>query len=322
MRTNSFQDRSSDWNELQDLCDRLEYVPRRVTAQQRIRMAALYRSACADLARSEHASLPPRTVDSLHQLVTRSHDLLYAAPPVRWSHTLQTLFLTVPRHVVRDPCSYASFSLFFGLFFGALFCASRPDLVPQFAINVLSERGIDQLESSFAEKPDRMDSADDPMMASFYFRHNGSIGLKCFAGSVLLIPGLLTEAFNAVFLGTAFGYMLRQAEPIRPNFLAFVTAHAPFELMAIVLSAAAGLRIGIGWLSTGGVRRIDSMRRAGRRAVPILGVASTLFLMAGLIEAFISGSDVDYTIKLVIALASIVFLLVYFAAPFIRIRDE
>ena len=45
------------------------------------------------------------------------------------------------------------------------------------------------------------------------------------------------------------------------NFFEFVTAHGPFELTAIALAAAAGLRLGIGVFHTAGLTRRDSFVR-------------------------------------------------------------
>ena len=77
-------------------------------------------------------------------------------------------------------------------------------------------------------------------MAGFYIQHNTGIGLQCFAWGLLVVPGMLVTMFNAITLGAAFGYMARPDVPEGENFFHFVTAHGPFELTAIVLSAGRG----------------------------------------------------------------------------------
>ena len=74
---------------------------------------------------------------------------------------------------------------------------------------------------------------------------------------------MLVTMFNAISLGAAFGYMARPDVPAGENFFHFVTAHGPFELTAIVLSAGAGLRLGLSWMMTGGLTR--SVRAAQSR---------------------------------------------------------
>jgi uncharacterized membrane protein SpoIIM required for sporulation len=61
-------------------------------------------------------------------------------------------------------------------------------------------------------------------------------------------------------------------------------------LTAVVLSAGAGLRIGIGLLVTHGLSRLDSLKKSGWEAVPILAAGIILFFLAALIEGFISPS--------------------------------
>ena len=53
-----------------------------------------------------------------------------------------------------------------------------------------------------------------------------------------------------IVLGAAFGHMGTVEQ--RDNFFQFVTAHGPFELTAIVLSAAAGMRLGFSLVDTHG----------------------------------------------------------------------
>src|SRR5437773_2183469 len=85
----------------------------------------------------------------------------------------------------------------------------------------------------------RAASRNDTTMAGFYIQHNTTIGLQCFAyGLFFGIGSLYQLASNATILGTVFGYMA--TSPSARNFFTFVTAHAPFELTAIVLAGAAG----------------------------------------------------------------------------------
>ena len=91
-----------------------------------------------------------------------------------------------------------------------------------------------------------------------------------------------------------------------------MTAHGPFELTAIVLSAAAGLRLGIGWIYTQGLTRGASLRKTATEAMPLMGAAMLMFFLAALIEGFVSPSALRYPIKAAVALISSGFLTAYF----------
>ena len=148
-------------------------------------------------------------------------------------------------------------------------------------------------------------------MAGFYIGHNATIGLRCFAFGLLAgIGGLYETVFNAATLGAMFGYMAHS--PSAANFFHFVTAHGPFELTAVVLMAAAGMRLGFSMIDTRGRSRADAVYRAARRSVPVMSVGVVLFLLAAGIEAFVSPSAAPYRRESGRRRLSIVMLLSYF----------
>jgi uncharacterized membrane protein SpoIIM required for sporulation len=133
---------------------------------------------------------------------------------------------------------------------------------------------------------------------------------------LFVLPGMITLTFNAVHLGAVFGYMFRpEIGDASINFKNFVTAHGPFELTAIVLSAGAGLKIGLSWLLTNGLSRVDSLTKTAREALPIAMCAVALFCFAAVIEGFVSptsSSFMPWWIKGFVAMCSSFLLMVYF----------
>ena len=79
-------------------------------------------------------------------------------------------------------------------------------------------------------------------------------------------------------------------------------AHGPFELTAIVLSAGAGLRLGVSLLVTGGLSRLASLQKTAGEAMPLMGAAMALFFLAAMIEAFLSPSGAPYELKFGVAM--------------------
>ena len=139
---------------------------------------------------------------------------------------------------------------------------------PEFGRTVLGKAKIEELERFPATLSDR-DANIDVGMAGYYVWNNPGIGLRCFAlGLIFGIGGLFATVYNAAGIGAAFGHMATL--PKHEGFFNFVTAHGPFELTGIALSAAAGMRLGFALVNTQGRRRIDSLRR--RRRVPADGL--------------------------------------------------
>ena len=301
------ESRQSQWRELEVLCGRLEGASRRrVLPGVAARFAFLYRAACADLALADAYQLPPATVHYLHQLVGRAHNQLYRGRAFRWKQWGHEMFAVVPAKLFRDRALWLAAGIFWGVFF-LLAAISYADV--EFAQRVMGKDMVMQLERNFSHAANRGADAN-VAMAGFYIFHNGGIGLRCFAyGLAFGVAGLFVTVYNAAVLGAVFGYMA--ASPQRDNFYHFVTAHGPFELTAIVLSAAAGMRLGFSLVATGGRERIASLHRAGGECMPVIGTAIALFALAALIEGFVSPSAAPYALKAAVAVASALILFFY-----------
>ncbi|TWT67475.1 stage II sporulation protein M [Allorhodopirellula solitaria] len=310
--------RRSNWAELDRLCDAMEVTGKTRKAGQQyqgaegiVRFAALYRGACADLALADAYQLPPATVAYLHRLVARAHNQLYRSGKFSPVSFFDLVFREAPQQIFADPCVRVATIVFFGMFSLSMYLGYEQSLFPHFAANVIGQVELDTLEGMYEKKLEG--SLDHYVrMSGFYIMHNTGIGLQCFAYGILLIPCLYLLAYNGVALGTMFGYMARESTVSSDNFFHFVTAHGPFELTAIALSAAAGLRLGIGFFHTEGLTRIDSMRRSAHRSVPIMAAAATLFALAAFTEGFLSPSPAPYLLKAGWAIMSSALISFYF----------
>lgn len=307
------ESRMAEWRQLEIICSKLEQRRRgKTTGQQRTEFATLYRSACADLALADAYQLPSSTVRYLHQLVGRAHNQLYRSRRFDYASWYHEMFRKVPQRLFHDAYLRIAFAVFWGGFLLSVFLASKWTPVHGFAESVLTRDGIIQLEDMYNQPlgGDGTSSGMESLMMGYYISHNTSIGLRCFAmGLVFGIGGLFATVFNAVYLGAAFGYMT--TVPEGDNFFQFVTAHGPFELTAIVLSAAAGMRLGFSLVSTGGLRRLDSLALAARASLPTMFAAVVLFFLAAIIEGFLSPSAAPYEIKATVAMCSTFLLLLY-----------
>jgi uncharacterized membrane protein SpoIIM required for sporulation len=285
--------RRKNWQELEALCDQVGTRTRKGMGPELLsRYSSLYRSACADLALADAYQLPPNTVQFLHRLVGRAHNQLYRTHKFQWSRWAEILLYDVPQTIFNDRCVQFAFLLFWGLFITSAAVAYSESYWPEYAEAICSREALDGIESRY--KQGLGTQLDFQIGGSGkYIQHNTGIGLQCFAYGLLVIPGIVVTAFNASWLGAIFGYMARPDvdQDAANNFFEFVTAHGPFELTAIVLSAGAGLRLGWAWIYTDGLTRIASLQKTAREAMPIMGAAMTLFFGAAMIEGFLSPTN-------------------------------
>lgn len=292
--------RRGNWTELDRLCDEVQAGRRPVPAKI-TRFASLYRAACADLALATSNQLPPNTIRYLHRLVGRAHNCLYRTRMFQVSEWARVLLVDVPQRVFNDRCVQVMFVLFWGTFVISAVLAASPKVWPGYCEIVMGPTMIEQLDTNFS-KPLAARSFDvNLFMSTFYIKHNTGIGLVCFGTGILIVPGIVETIFEAAALGASFGYMAQAGQAGGDNFFAFVTAHAPFELTAIVLAAGAGLRIGMGWIRTDGLNRIDAVRLTAVETMPVMGSSMVLFFLAALVESLISPFPLPVILKGVIA---------------------
>jgi uncharacterized membrane protein SpoIIM required for sporulation len=305
------EQRGSAWRELDALITRVGGGARRPAAKDVMRLGELYRAACTDLMLAEEHDLPRETVTYLHSLVGRAHNVIYRAAGFTFRDWGRALFQTAPRRLRSDPALKLAAVVFWGTFLvTALASAGRPE----FARSVAGEALLEQIDDMYAHpvSEERADgrTRSDTMMAGFYIQHNASIGLSCFAWGIVFGLGSLYQlVFNALFIGTLFGHMM--AQPAGSNFFNFVTAHSAFELTAIVVSGAAGLRLGWGLIDTQGESRLSSLRREAANALPAVGAAVVLFVLAAIVEGYVSASALPYWAKAMVAVVSAAIIIAY-----------
>ncbi len=301
--------RRQNWRQLELLCARMEGTAQgSLSAEERTRFAALYRAACADLALADSYQLPPNTVFYLNNLIGRAHNRLYRSGVFKFEQWARVVFFDVPQTLYRDRCLRLAFVLFWGIFFATMFLAGQSR---RFANDLLGDNQIELMEEMYKQPINGRDASLNSSMMGFYIWHNTGIGLQFFAFGLLFgIGGLPAVTFNAAVLGGVFGYMT--TSPNKAHFFNFVTAHGPFELTAIVLSAAAGMRLGFALVDTRGMTRVASLQRAGRETMPVMGAGIVMFALAALIEGFLSPSAAPYPVKAMVAVVSSFILLFYF----------
>ncbi len=310
------QKRQADWSELERLISELSSRVRKVESIKLRRFGVLYRNACADLALVTAYQLPPDTTAYLHDLVARAHNQLYRSESFQYQQWLFVLFIETPRRIFCDPCVHIAMLIFWGLFGLSAWLSYEQILWPEFATSVVGEEQLEAFVQMYSQFGDGRGAGGNVAMTGFYVFNNAGIGLACFVSMLFFLPGLVTLSFNAVYLGAVFGFMFRPENgEAGANFQNFVTAHGPFELTAIILSAGAGLRIGHKWLFTGGLRRADALKLGGREALPIVMCAVVLFVLAALVEAFVSpgaSAIVPWWVKGMVAVGSSGLLMFYF----------
>ncbi len=133
--------------------------------------------------------------------------------------------------------------------------------------------------------------------------NNIFVTLQAFAGGMLL--GLLTiyaMVQNGLMLGVVAGLSTHYG--FSDRLWGFIAAHATIELSVIFFAGGAGLQLAWAVLHPGLSTRGAALRVAARRAIVILLGCIPLLIIAGLIEAFISPSDLPIWVKLTVSIGT------------------
>jgi len=274
-----------------------------------------YRLLChhLSLARSRHYS--PLLVERLEKLVIHAHQLFYK----RKSHLLSSVLIYFTSGFAKSVRNEWRWVLLSGvLFFGALFAMlitlqSYPDMV----YTVIPAEQLAQMESMYDPSQEKIgrdrNAGTDFQMFGFYIFNNTGIGLKTFASGLLLGVGtVMTLLFNGLTIGSVAGYLTYIG--YGATFWPFVSGHSALELSAIVLSGAAGFKLGFSIISPGRKSRLLSLRDNAKQAVFMMYGVATMFIMAAFVEAYWSSmSDVPSLIKYSVGIANWVVLIAYFS---------
>jgi uncharacterized membrane protein SpoIIM required for sporulation len=286
---------------------------RATAAHDRVRLAALYRRACEQLALARARAYPAYMVDRLERVTAAAHQLIYHRREFRFAQLRDLALVAFPR-AVRAHKGYVAVSaatFFLPTIIIGLLVYWRPD----FVLSVISPDMAFQFEMMYspeAEALGRRMASTDWMMFGYYIRNNVGVSFQCFAGGLFAgVGSLFFLAYNGAFAGAIAGYLTERG--LSSTFYSFVATHSSFELTAIVLSGAAGLRIGHALLAPGRQTRRQALVIATTETSVLLYGVTVMLIIAAAIEAFWSSAQwlplpVKYSVAAVCWVAVIVFL--------------
>lgn len=277
-------------------------------------MPARYRRLCQSLALAADRQYSPALVDRLNRLALRGHHALYENRRRQTQRVVEFLLAAFPALVRQEWRLVAVATL---LFFGPLLgLIAVLQLFPEFVHYLLSPEqiaGFHEMYDPAAKRLGMREADTSLMMFGFYIWNNVRIGFQTFAGGLLFgVGSLWFLASNGVVIGAVAGYLTQIGYD--ETFWSFVAGHSSLELLAIVLSGAAGLRLGIAVIAPANLSRKAALVAAAKPAVRMMYGAALMFFAAAFVEAFWSPlTEVPYRVKVGVGLAGWAVLLAYFA---------
>jgi uncharacterized membrane protein SpoIIM required for sporulation len=287
------QQYEAEWAELEAAVERIRAGRTRLRAPDvdGVRVAALYRRACEHLALARARSYPAFLLDRLEELTSNAHQVIYQRRELGVEALRRLVTRDFPR-AVRAHAKYVwtatAVFLVPAVVLGTL-VYRQPELILS-VVNAETATSFDEMYSPTADHIGRTRSAgSDWMMFGFYVRNNIGVAFQCFAAGLFAgVGSLFFLAVNGVLGGAIAGYLI--ARGMASTFWSFVVTHAAFELTAIVLAGAAGMRIGHALLAPGRRRRLQALVDAAREMSVIVYGVIAMLVIAAAVEAFWSSA--------------------------------
>lgn len=301
------QERSPSWDELDQMLVLFEGRAAR-SRTQLLKFARLYRSACTDLSLAAAFRLSRQDQARLEDLVARGHTVLYSVPRRSIKDIGHYVLSIVPAAVRADIHVKVCLLLFFVPFFlcGIMAYNSRA-----FAAAVAGEAVLESYQDMHNGTREPLKLGDFVGATGFYIANNVGIDLITFGlGALGGIGSIFFCLYNAVYLGTIIGFLLNT--PAQTNIISWVAGHAAFELTAVALSAAAGMRIGFALLAPGTRTRMLAIREEALASMPVMFSAALLTFLAAFLEAFLGPLEAPIPVKMTVGLCALFAMCAYF----------
>lgn len=255
------------------------------------RVAELYRRACEHLALARARNYPRYMLDRLDRITADAHQVIYHRRDFGLTRIKRALLRDFPR-AVQAQAGYvwtSAILLVVPMLIVGFLVYQRPDLI----LSVTSAEQAAEYQEMYSDAAESIGNTRGPdkdwLMFGYYILNNISIAFKCFAAGIFAGVGSMYFLLsNGVHMGAIAGFLTERG--YSETFYSFVVTHGAFELTAIVLAGATGLRLGHALISPGRLTRVQSLTQAVRETVVIIYGFVAMLLIAAVIEAFWSSA--------------------------------
>ena len=297
MTSSQFEHDNQDrWQRLETMLDGVEKGRAPENVEE---LPTVFRQTCHDLSVAQHRMYGAGVSHRLNELAIRGFRALERRTAGGWESLFRLLMVKFPKMVRAEWRLFWFCSLvFWGPF---LFFAIWTPHDPEWAMSLLGPNQMVQLEAMYGEHTSpqeylREEYGSDFMMFCYYIYNNVSIDLRTFAGGLLGgVGALIVLLFNGLQIGASAGYIHHAGNP--STFYSFTAGHSAPELIGIVISGMAGMRLGLALIMPGIRDRRTALVLGGKKAMTLITGAATMTACAAVIEGFWSAWPMEPWIK-------------------------
>jgi uncharacterized membrane protein SpoIIM required for sporulation len=312
MTSGDFEHRNmARWAEFELLVSLMEQGKAGAEAEK---LPRLFRELSLDLSLAESRMYGAHVTERLNELVIRGYELIYRTRRGSWENVVAFVAVKFPRTVREEWRLFWLCNAVFWLPFFALMLSADHDI--RWIQSVLGADGMASMEQMYGGKEEqlshlRSEYGSNFMMFCFYIYNNVAIDFRIFAGGMAAGVGtLFFLLFNGLQLGAAAGYVNHACNP--ESFWSFVAGHSSFELLGMVVSGMAGMRLGLAILRPGRLPRVRALVEASKEALPLIYGAAIMTTLAAVVEGFWSAQAIPSNLKYTVGIIGWVLHIAYF----------
>ena len=282
--------KKQSWELLSEALDQVRLRGARSLSHDQLHaLGASYRALVSDLSFARTQGASEGLIAYLNELAGRAHGVVYIPRSARLRGIISFILRDFPA-LFRATVNYTLVAMMI-FAIGWAMSATSPEIRDMaFPGEVMKQGKGSRTESAFS-------GIDPSFISSIITTNNITVGIYAFAGGITAGVYTVYElAKNGLIIGAIASKAAPALGPVR--FWSLILPHGIIELMAIFICGGAGLMIGASIIAPGNLRRLDSIRLAAVRALKLFAGAVLLFVIAGIIEGFITPSGLPASFKL------------------------
>lgn len=261
------------------------------------KVPAQVRSRCLDLSLARYRLYGSRMCEYLNHQVTRGHNMVAKAEGGVREKMLHFFIAGFPQAMRREWRLLVICWLFFLVPFLGIWASYSHD--QEWVHSLLGEAQRKNMDAWYGKNSTgsmRDEFGSNFAMFAHYINNNIGIDLLIIAGGALAgVGSLFILLSNGLQMGAAMAYVMHEGSPER--LLSFVSGHAPYELLGMIVAGMAGMRIGLALIKPGQLSRGKALMVSGKQGLPLIMGACALTFIAAIVEGFWSAEPVPVEIK-------------------------
>ncbi len=294
------------WKQLETYISTLHKSRKHVTGHDIDQFHALYQKTAQHLSYCQTYFPDEDVTVYLNELVGKSHNLLYK-DQVSSMKQIRYFFSTKFIGLLLEQWKFVLIAMLLFLFGGvASFISVLNDPLHLYSVlptDVGQSVDPEQLGTDHA-------SIDSALMSTQIMTNNIQVAFLAFASGITF--GLLTVyllVYNGIMVGALAGFFWHYGKSYA--FWAYIVPHGIVELTAIFIAGGAGLLMGYKLFVPGSYSRAYQLKQQAKRSVQLLLGTIPLFIIAGIIEGFITPASLSLETKYIVAGLTVIGLVLY-----------